>query len=573
MESKKYLSDEQIRQVHDAAVRAGLAPSRSTLLSGIDDRFVLSLPTAPSPSAQLFNDLMELNKTTALTDGETPLFDWLRNADLLAGPRQEAGVFRRALDSAEASAGAGPARSPRNTAVMEDRPRLTPESVAGFSEIFSTGTTSELTYVPAVEMDDLTAAMSRGRRGLVVQGPSGSGKTTAMRKLVPDERCWLSCIKKSDLHRLDEILAGAQVSGHLVIDEFHALPSGARRDVANLIEVTCGERGPEAKITIIGVNNSGEMLFEGNTNLAGRVDFIEIRQRQPQRKIEELVEKGERSANVRFTNRDALVSAARGSFILAQQLCLKALADAAGGSTTSRDIDVHVDDLAERVAADLVFFRYPIVEFARLSEAHLVTLWMLSQKTDDELSLQEVKEEFPELDPILEEIIAKRAESAGPLRQYLHIDHCGRLSCDDVQLMFYLARLKDRDWMSVAQDAGRSVCFDNGILRLARAAPEGGAPRRSILDLDVEEFWVRPEANELLAVLCVAYDTFARVTWIASLAGVAMDEVTQMGGIHAIWVDLLKSAIRADKLRTLLVTIQRDETVARYHHKIRGLIS
>ncbi|MEO5727417.1 MAG: hypothetical protein ABI134_25270, partial [Byssovorax sp.] len=284
-------------------------------------------------------------------------------------------------------------------------------------------------------------------------------------------------------------------------------------------------------------------------------------------------QKGERAANVRFGNRDALVATARGSFILAQQLCLKALSDAVGSSAASRDVEVHVDELAERVAADLVFFRYPIVEFARLSEAHLVTLWMLSRKTDDEISLQEVKEEFPELDSIVEELIARRAEGVGPLRQYLHIDHRGRVLCDDVQLMFYLARLKDRDWMSVAQDAGRSAYFDDGVLRVARVAPQGGAPRRSILDLDVDEFWVRPEASELLAVLCVSYDTFARVTWIASLAGVATDEVTQVGGIRAIWIDLLRAAIRADKLRMLLVTIQRDETVARYHHKIRSLIS
>jgi hypothetical protein len=759
MASKKHLSEEQIRQVHDAAVRAGLSPSRSALLAGIDPRFVLSLPTAPSPSAQLLIDLTEMNRITTLSDGTIPLFDWLRNASLLAGPRYEADVFRVALASAQSPAGAipahpalEPARSPplrfadhnhsvqrgfegpvhpergfapgrlkcfvayapqderfardllRHLSIVEragslsvrhpgsfgpgdprdaarsllldadvilfmisadllvdddarawvelalaragegvrvipvltrpvdlsgtplgayrplpttgepiaafkmpddayadiarsiralvtdrarpsasspppmevrvgQRPSAAPTPIADFTEIFSAGTTSEATYVDAVEMGDLMAAMSRGRRGLVVQGPSGCGKTTAVRKLIPEESCWLSAIKRGDLRKLDEILDGAPVSGHLVIDEFHALSTGVQRDVANLIKVTCGERGTGAKITVIGVNNSGEMLFEGNTNLAGRVDFIEMRQRQPDRKLQELVQKGEQSAGVRFANRDALISAARGSFILAQQLCLKALSAVVARPSAPRHVDVQVDELAERVAADLVFFRHPIVDFVRLGEAHLVTLWMLSRKPDDAISLQEVREEFPELEASLDELVARRKEGAGPLRQYLHIDSRGRVICDDVQLVFYLARLKPRDWMSIAQDAGRSAYFDDGVLRLARAAPQGGGPRRSILDLDVEELWVRPEATELLAVLCVAYDTYERVRWIVSLARIPMDEVTQAGGVRDVWVSVLRVAIRSDRMRALLVTIQRDETVARYHHKIRSLIS
>src|SRR5512132_3683407 len=121
MASKKHLSDEQIRQVHDAAVRAGLSPSRSALLAGIDARFVLGLPNAPSPSAQLLNDLMEMNQVTALIDGTTPLFDWLSNASLLAGPRHEADVFRVALAAAKMSSGVSPAR-PQESVVVEEHP-------------------------------------------------------------------------------------------------------------------------------------------------------------------------------------------------------------------------------------------------------------------------------------------------------------------------------------------------------------------------------------------------------------------------------------------------------------------
>src|SRR5216683_1764787 len=116
MTSKKHLPDEQIQRIYDAAVRAGLSSSRSALLSGIDPGFVLGVPTAPSPGAQLLNDLAELNRTAALTDGTTPLFDWLSTAISLAGPRYEADVFRAALASMKSSPGARPPRLPADPA-------------------------------------------------------------------------------------------------------------------------------------------------------------------------------------------------------------------------------------------------------------------------------------------------------------------------------------------------------------------------------------------------------------------------------------------------------------------------
>ncbi len=341
------------------------------------------------------------------------------------------------------------------------RDSVAPKRITDFSEIFSTGVTSEATYVDAVEMDALRAAIGRGRRGLVVQGPSGCGKTTAVRKLIPEKSCWLSAIIPADLRKLTPILEGAPVSGHLVIDEFHELSTGMQRDVANLIKVMCGERGTGAKITIIGVNNSGEMLFEGNSNLAGRVDFIEMRQRQPARKLQELVQRGEQSAGVQFADRDALVAAARGSFILAQQLCLKALS-AVVAPAAARYVDVQVDELAEQVAADLGAFA-PYRGFCPPGRgAPRDAVDALSQARRRGLAPGGARGvSRARREPGGPRGAAK--EGAGSLRQYLHIDSRGRVICDDVQLMFYLARLKPRDWMSVAQDAGHSVYFDEGV--------------------------------------------------------------------------------------------------------------
>jgi hypothetical protein len=99
MKPKKHLSEEQVRQLVDAAILAGLAKSRGALFAGVDSRLVMGLPVARSGRAQLLVDLMEMNRIATLADGTVPLVGWLGNAILLAGPRLEAEVFRVALEA------------------------------------------------------------------------------------------------------------------------------------------------------------------------------------------------------------------------------------------------------------------------------------------------------------------------------------------------------------------------------------------------------------------------------------------------------------------------------------------
>lgn len=727
MPSKMPLPSEQIRQVHDAAIRANLAHSRNVLLVGINPSFTLSLPTVASPSEQILMDLMEMNRVGQLGDGTVPLVDWLNNALVLAGPRREADVFRVLLAALSGASGGGStpptpaepdqvergwgpgkkcfigyapederfarglikhlsplqssgaialwhpgdllAGDPRNITrsrlreadiivfmvspdlfdgaasrswieIANERvahgarvvpvltrgvdfqatalaaysplpssgepiiafkpldeayldiarsirllvapaqgstaaatPRVASVVVRRIDEIFSAGATSDLTYVPPEEMDQLVSAIGRTGRGLVVQGPSGSGKTTAVQKLIPSGPSWLSCIKRQDLARLDEILDRGEVTGELVIDEFHDLDPTRQRDVANLIKVAIAARGAKAKIVVIGVNNSGEALFRANTNLAGRIDLVEIKQRQPASKVRELVQKGERAANVRFSDIEALVAAARGSFILAQQLCEKALAKVPKTPETTRDIEVSIKDLTARVAADLKgSYRHRIVDFARASEARLSVLWVLSKHPDDEVSIEEVKEEFPDLRLELDDLAASRLSADHPLRQYLHVDNNGRVRCDDLQLMFYLERLGAEEWLGIARDTGLSSYVDDGALRFATKTPEGG-PQQSILDLDVKEFWLRPEATTLQRLLQEAYPTLERIRHVASISGVPTENVSMAAGIATIWAQVLEAAILAATLRRLLAVVLRDETVARHHRQIQRLIS
>ncbi len=107
------LPDATIEQLHEAAVTAGLAPRRQTLLAGIDPAFVTSLDDdAPNPASRLVSDLHALNRVKELTDGTVPLAIWLSNAKRIAKSRVEAEVFRRALEEITPHAGKCPAPPP-----------------------------------------------------------------------------------------------------------------------------------------------------------------------------------------------------------------------------------------------------------------------------------------------------------------------------------------------------------------------------------------------------------------------------------------------------------------------------
>lgn len=111
------LSHEQLLEVYKAAEVAGLVNCRAALLVGLPTGLVTGLGQHGAPGAQLLVDLDALNTVGALEDGTFPLAVWLMNAAALAGPRAEAGVFRRALEEIRR-----PVAPPQNPPVVAPAP-------------------------------------------------------------------------------------------------------------------------------------------------------------------------------------------------------------------------------------------------------------------------------------------------------------------------------------------------------------------------------------------------------------------------------------------------------------------
>lgn len=92
------LTQAEIHTLRNAIISAKLDESREGLLATIETGFRASLPAATNPGEQVLRDLDNLNTTGTLADGSTPLLEWLKNAETLAGKRKEAAVFRTVID-------------------------------------------------------------------------------------------------------------------------------------------------------------------------------------------------------------------------------------------------------------------------------------------------------------------------------------------------------------------------------------------------------------------------------------------------------------------------------------------
>jgi nucleoside phosphorylase len=179
-----------LRELHAAALSTNL--SRSAVLAGINPGFVASLPSEPSPSSQVLQDLNRLNDAGTLGDGSVPLRIWLDNALTLSAPRREAIVFERAREQlngasrapreGEPARTASPASSPSRS--VDDQVDVVCLTALGLEQAAVTGLLEsvsdvELSTGTIVEVGRLRA--SRGTRVAVVLGGQGlvAAATTA----------------------------------------------------------------------------------------------------------------------------------------------------------------------------------------------------------------------------------------------------------------------------------------------------------------------------------------------------------------------------------------------------------
>jgi tetratricopeptide (TPR) repeat protein/predicted phosphodiesterase len=169
-----YFEALQLRELRDAAMAAGVGSpeKRELLLVGIHRAITGALKLLPSPSDQLFTDLVRLNDIERLADGSVPILIWLDNAEDLAKPLPQAEIFRNARKEA-----AGSPRLNWKTTANQSPIRREPAPLTFRNNIVSRGSR------PFVGRDNLLTRIARKlgdpvSGGVVVlHGQPGVGKS------------------------------------------------------------------------------------------------------------------------------------------------------------------------------------------------------------------------------------------------------------------------------------------------------------------------------------------------------------------------------------------------------------
>ena len=221
-------------------------------------------------------------------------------------------------------------------------------------EVFKISGVPNITFVEPSGFTALKVALRTPGRGLVVEGPSGIGKSTAVAKALlaiggEDNSVRLSARIPEDVEYIS-MLPEIKDFGLVVIDDFHRLPENLRQNLADLLKVLADSDSATRKLVIIGINSAGDSLIADAPDLANRIETIKFETEQS-KQIASMVNLGESALNISIASKDQIVTAAQGSFYIAQLLCyeLCLTSDVTEAQSTTRLIDTSFTGVSRKV--------------------------------------------------------------------------------------------------------------------------------------------------------------------------------------------------------------------------------
>lgn len=191
-------------------------------------------------------------------------------------------------------------------------------------EVYKDSGVPTYTFVKPVEYLKLVVSLRTQGKGLVVEGPSGIGKTSSITKGLEEMGnsapvTKLTARKAKDIEKIKKIPVD-EPSGIIIIDDFHRLDTDTKSSIADYMKTLADEESSTTKIVIVGINKAGDSLVKFAKDLNNRIDTIRI-ESNPEEKVLELIEKGERALNIQINTRNDIAREAQGSFHIAQMLC------------------------------------------------------------------------------------------------------------------------------------------------------------------------------------------------------------------------------------------------------------
>lgn len=391
---------------------------------------------------------------------------------------------------------------------------------AYLEDVYKTSGIPTHTFVKPNEYSKILVALRTKGRCLVVEGPSGIGKSTSVIKVIEElglnkKVTQLTARKKDDVEFI-RLLPEFDSIGTVIIDDFHLLEFNLKSSIADYMKVLADEERGNDKLILIGINKAGDSLIQIASDLNNRIDTIKFEQ-NPDFKIVELIELGERILNISINIKDEIVSLSKGSFHITQLLCKETCigSDIIETCENFKTLTSSIEVIKEKVLLEFSRTFYPKArKFAignRLRREgrapYLHLLYWLSQSDEWTLQIDDVYIKYPEhklsvaqiVDKgFLEGIISDNEE----IKDVIHFDKDSRiLTIEDPKFMFYIRNLL---WSKFAEKVGYlSITFKNKYdFALSFAGENRDLAEKLnelLLEQEISVFYDKNEQHRILA--------------------------------------------------------------------------
>lgn len=348
--------------------------------------------------------------------------------------------------------------------------RKMPKETFFLQDVFVLSGVPTHTFVEPEEYPRLLVALQTAGRSIVVEGPSGIGKTTAINKAISkaglDNKVLQLSARKSDDKRIVVELPQMLPLGTVVIDDFHRLDDHTKHLLADLMKTLADEGDENSKLIVIGIPDAGQSLISFGKDLVNRIEVI-IFEANSEYKLQELIEKGENALDVSLNIKAEIVTAAQGSFYLAQRLsnetCLREgiLQTCEARRTTAQSyeaVKAHVMLTLKRS------FHEPTIAFARGSKLrregrapYLHLLYWLSQSNNWSINTEREADKHQEQRGSVSQVVTKGflndlIASSQEIQRVLHFDNKSHvLVAQDPQFIYYIRNIS---WPQLAEEVG-----------------------------------------------------------------------------------------------------------------------
>lgn len=351
-------------------------------------------------------------------------------------------------------------------------------------EVFKLSGLPTVTFVEPDRYNEILIALRTPGRGVIIEGPSGIGKTMCVKHIMKEiglENKYLYLTpRKPDELRLIESLSDMidQGLGTVIVDDFHLLEENQKQIIGDLIKLFADEESKSNKIIVIGINSVGQALVNNIADLASRISTFPL-ESNPDYKIRELIEKGERALNISIQCKENIISEACGSFYITQLVCQHICMMYGVLNTQARitNIDINYKSVADKVVRELdPTFRDKVIYFAQGNRnrgghrPYYNMLRWLSEEKHMTLNLIRATNRRPKYRAGIGQIldrghIDRLFSKHTSLRNLFYFNNDSKELCiEDPRLLFYLRNI---DWKRFESDCGFTDIEDKHAFEIA----------------------------------------------------------------------------------------------------------